>query len=80
MKITAYILVFLTIFIFVENFMEENSGSQEDWFVMSRPEHNIFIPYRSSVMGRVKPELYLVNLGGYSNIKTKTWHKNVAEF
>ena len=47
---------------------------------MSRPEHNIFIPYRSSVMGRVKPQLYLVNLGGYLNIKTKTWHKNVAEF
>ena len=80
MKITAYILVFLTIFIFVENFMEENSGSQKDWFVMSRPEHNIFIPYRSSVMARVKPQLYLVNLGGYLNIKTKTWHKNVAEF
>ena len=80
MKITAYILVFLTILIFVENFMEENSGSQKDWFFMSRLEHYIFIPYRSSVMGTVKPQLYLVTLGGYLYIKTKTWHKNVAEF
>ena len=49
MEVTLYKLMFLTIFIIVENFMEENCGSQKDWFFMSRPERNIFIAYGSSI-------------------------------
>ena len=75
MEVTSYILMLLTIFDFVEKFMEENCGSQKDWPFMSRSEHNIFISYGSSVTGRVKPLLYLVTFGGYLHFKTKTWLK-----
>ena len=80
MEFTSYLLIFLTIFIFVENFTEENCGSQEDWFFMFCPKHKIFIAYGSSIMGRVKPQPCLVTLGVYLCIKTKTGLKNVAEF
>lgn len=73
MEVTTYILMLLTIFDFVEKFMEENCGSQIDWPFMSRSEHNIFISYGSSIMGRVKPLICPFTFGGYLHIKTKTW-------
>ena len=79
MEVTLYKLMFLTIFIIVENFMEENCGSQKDWYfyVPSRTQH--FHCLRKLNMVSVKPQLYLATLGEYLYIKTKTWLKNVKD-